>query len=191
MHRFSLSCLAVVFAMYTGAANAAETIISNPNNAKWTPYGKVKPNYVETNSVPGGVALRLAIRAKGNNPWDIGVNAQMLGGIAKGDAVTAGFFSRLARPPKNRQVAMIVARMQQNVSAYESAMEASVDVNDAWTFYCVEGIATRDISKGTLELSLQLASDKQTLDIGPYLVVKHEPGEKPALPCQKLIKAGG
>ncbi len=190
IHRLFPASLVVVFTMFTATAMSAETIISDPTSAKWTPYGKVKPKVVETKSVPGGVALRLAIRAKGTNAWDIGVNAQMLEGIAKGNAVTAGFFARLARPPKHRQVATIGVRVQQNVPTYESAMQASVDVNETWTFYCVQGIATRTISKGSLELSLQLASDKQTLDIGPYLVAKHEPGESVKLPCQKLIKAG-
>jgi hypothetical protein len=189
MRRIFLLCVILVAAMYAGVATPAETTISDPNSAKWVPYGKAKPKYVKTDSVPGGVALRMAIRSKGKNPWDIGVSAPMLGDVAQGEAVVAGFFARVESPPKNRQTATIVARMQQNATPYDSAMQASVDIDDAWTFYCIEGIAARNISKGSLELTLQLASDKQTLDIGPYLVSKHGPDEKAAVPCQKRIKA--
>lgn len=189
MHRTAMLFFAVTVLLSTGIALGAETTISDPNSAKWLPYGAAKPKHVKTDAVSGGVALRMTSRSKGNNPWDSGVSAQMLEDVAQGDVVVAGFFARVETPPKGRQTATIIARMQQNAAPFDGVIQASFEIDGAWTFYCVEGPAKRSIGKGSLELSLQLASDKQILDIGPFMVTKRESGGTTGLPCQKRIKA--
>jgi hypothetical protein len=189
MYRIPMLCSALVAVLSASVALAAETTISDPNSAKWLPYGAGKPKYAKTDAIPGGLALRMTLRSKGANPWDTGVSGQMVGDVAQGDVVVAGFFARVETPPKNRQTATIVARVQQNALPFDSAIQATFEINGTWTFYCVEGAATLSIGKGSLELSLQLASDKQVLDIGPFMVSKRESGDKTGLPCQKRIKA--
>jgi hypothetical protein len=189
MHRIPMFCAALAAILSASAALAAETTISDPNSAKWLPYGAGKPKYEKTEGIPGGVALRVTVRSKGKNPWDTGVSAQMMGDVAQGDVVVAGFFARVETPPKNRQTATIIARVQQNALPFDSATQATFEIDGTWTFYCVEGTAKRSIGKGSLELSLQLASDKQVLDIGPFMVTKRDAGGKSGLPCQKQIKA--
>lgn len=171
------------------SATPKETVIGDATHAQWTPYGTSKPSMVEAPTLPGAAAVRLQVRRKGAQPWDAGVSVQLKEGVEAGDRVIAGFYARAQSPAPGRETATVIVRVQQNGESYDAVIGSTLEVGAEWQFYCVQGPAKRTLGAGALELGLQLASEKQTVEVGPFMVMRGGEGDRTTLPCDRRIAA--
>lgn len=171
------------------SAPPAETVIGDAAHAQWAPYGNGRATNAKAPDLPGGVALRLQVRRKGAQPWDAGLSVQLKDGVQAGERVIAGFYARAQSPAPGRDTATVIARVQQNGQSYDPVIEATFEIGPEWRFHCVQGAAKRGFGAGALELGLQLASEQQTVEVGPFMVVRGGEGERTQLPCERRIAA--
>lgn len=188
--RGSIVALCIALAAPAVSATPPETVIGDASHAQWTPYGSGKASNTRVPDLPGGVALRLKVRQKGAQPWDAGLSVQLKEGVQAGERVIAGFYARAHTPAPGRDTAAVIARVQQNGQSYDAVIEADFEISPEWRFHCVQGPAKRSFGAGSLELGLQLAGEQQTVEVGPFMVVRGGEGERTMLPCDTRITAG-
>lgn len=185
----SFVALWIAWAAPALSTSPAEAVIGDASHAQWVPYGNGKASNARAVDLPGGVALRLQVRRKGAQPWDAGLSVQLKDGVQAGERVIAGFYARAHTAAPGRDTAIVIARVQQNGQSYDPVIEASFEIGPEWRFHCVQGPATRSFGAGSLELGLQLASEQQTVEVGPFMVVRGGEGERTLLPCETRITA--
>jgi endoglucanase len=141
-------------------------LIHPPFPDQLTTYGKVRANVVSDESMPGGQALKAKIRRAGENPWDSGVSGPIVGSIKAGDAIVLVTYVRTDKGTGE----ITAAGLQSNKKPYTSEFSEPISVDENVRRIFISGIASRDFASGEAGYSFQLASQKQTLFIGPLFV---------------------
>ena len=131
-----------------------------------------KPRVREDESVQGGKALRIPVPGKGENAWSVSLSNPIEKPVKAGDAIVLAFWARLEKPPKGEASATIpYAGVQLAKEPYTAIMTEPVTVGPEWKLHEIRGKATRDYAAGELNVSLHLATAKQTIDVGPVFVL--------------------
>lgn len=176
-----LGCLLAGLLMVAGAARAETTagfldkLINVPSAGSWSVNGKSELR--DDSAVAGGKAFRVTVAAKGANLWDVQASAAVTKAIHKGDVILMAFWARAESPAEGRSTALIsTINLQLAAAPYTSLFVDQAEVGPNWKMYFASGTAERDYAAGTVIASLQLASAKQTIDLGPVFVADFGPG---------------
>lgn len=167
-----------VFVLIAGAARA-ETIqdkfINVPSVGAWNVLGAAA-EVRDDNGIPGGQSIRIAVPAKGANPWDVQAIAGVTKPIKKGDIILVAFWARAEVPAEGQSTAVISSiRFQVTTPPYTSVFDAQASVGSTWKMYYASGTADRDYAVGTVGVSMHLATAKQTIDLGQVIIVDFGP----------------
>lgn len=130
-------------------------------------YGKLRPNIVSDESMPGGQSLKARIRRPGKNPWDSGVSGPIAGSIKAGDAIILVAYVKAEKGTGE----IAAAGLQLNKEPFTSEFSKPVSVDENIKRVFISGIASQDFGPGEAGYSFQLASKKQTLFIGPLFIL--------------------
>lgn len=119
----------------------------------------------------GGKALRLKILKKGTNPWDSSVDSMIEKPIKAGDQIALVFSARLEKGDGGATTTTLpYAAIQMASAPYTTVIQQSAEIGPEWKDIEVRGIADRDYPSGSLKATIQLATAKQTIDLGPVVV---------------------
>lgn len=168
------------------AAVAREAVVSDPASASWAFNGEIRPRATEAPTLPGGQAIRLDVRRKGANPWDIQAIGDILSAIEPGDRITVGFYARAQTPDPQSETITLPVRVQQRTAPFAGALDGTATLTGEWTFHCVTGRATNAIAAGNAQAVVNLASERHVVDLGPFLITRAaaDDAEAPStLPC--------
>lgn len=121
--------------------------------------------------VQGGKALRLDVPRKGKNPWDASVGGPVTKAVKAGDKLVLAFWARLEKGEGGLTTTLPYNAVQLAAAPYTTVMSGAVDVGPEWKLQQVSGKADRDYPANALKVSIQLATQKQTVDVGPIILL--------------------
>jgi len=121
--------------------------------------------------IPGGQFVRVDVSQKGAHPWDVGGGYPIIKPIKAGDVI---FFAIYARAPnlKDGETASIQGLgVVQDGAPYTPIAVAEKRINNQWGVYYISAKSTAAWRRGEAHVAMQLAADKQVIDLGPVLVL--------------------
>lgn len=182
--------VAVCATTLAGAASAQDDIlkhrIDDPQKDHWSTVGAdQKTTVAKSQGVPGDLAYRVKVNAAGADPWSTAAVYSVAGAVKKGDVVLFAFWARAEKPPQGAETADVNVRVQQNAAPYTGVAEAyGLKVGPEWKMYYVSAKSPVDVGPGQGSAQVHLGKAKQTVDLGPALVLDLGPD----YPMAKLPK---
>jgi hypothetical protein len=147
----------------------AKQIINDPTNPQ---VAGAKAALRDDPKVQGGKALRIEIRGKGANPWDASVGGPIAKPVKAGDKLILAFWARLEKGENGAATSTLPYNAIQLAAApYSTIVGGSNEIGPDWKLQQVAGKADRDYPAGALKVTIQLATAKQTIDVGPIIVL--------------------
>lgn len=123
-------------------------------------------------SVQGGRALRVPVPGRSDQPWSVSVAVPITQAVHAGDQLILAFWARLEQGENGATSASLPYNAVQLAAApYTALFTGPATVGPAWEMHEVRGRADRDFAAGDLNVSLHLATGRQTVDIGPVFVL--------------------
>lgn len=152
-------------------------LLNNPYDIQWRTDGSdKKEEVVKSEGAPGGMAYRVTVKKKKQNPWDTATRIPMTASIEKDDVILMSFWARSVKPPKGRDAGDISVSIQRNIEPYDSVLEERIDLGTEWKLYSAAGTASRDYSSDKTQINFNLARAKQTVEFGHFYVMNLGPG---------------
>lgn len=167
-----LTC-AVLLAAPLAAAQDDDILkkrISDPVKDVWQTQGKWQKtsSAVKSEGVPGGYAYRVQVYRPDEKPWEVAAQAPISGAMKQGDVVLLGFWARAQEPAEG----VVNARIQQSAEPYAAIAEVGgLKIGPEWKMYYVSGKSPMTLGPGQGNVSVHLASARQTIDLGPFTVL--------------------
>jgi len=122
--------------------------------------------------VQGGKALRIQVRRKGANPWDIAVQTAIDKPVKAGDSLMFAFWVRLDKGEGGATTATLPYNaVQLSTAPYTALFVSPAEIGPEWKLVEVRGKTDADHAAGTLNATIHLATGEQTVDLGPMFVV--------------------
>ncbi|MFL6758939.1 hypothetical protein [Sphingomonas sp.] len=150
-------------------SDLARQIINDPSNPQ---VAGAKAALRDDPKVQGGKALRITIKGKGANPWDASVGGPIAKPVKAGDKLILAFWARLEKGENGAATATLpYDAIQLATAPYSTVVSGSNQIGPEWKLQQVAGKADRDYPAGTLKVTIQLATAKQTVDVGPIIVL--------------------
>lgn len=149
------------------------SLINDPRDLVWQTQGPLEVKGVQDDEIPGGgAARRYEVKAKGANLWSTQTYVPLLSDIARGDVVTVGFYARTVSADTSDGRGVIGVRVQERVAPYSGFADDTLFIGSEWKWYEVSGTANVALKQENVNIVLQLAGAKQTIEIGQTIVVK-------------------
>jgi len=127
-------------------------------------------------AVQGGKALRVPVRRKGANPWDISVSTGIDKPIKAGDSLLFAYWARLEKGEGGASSATLsYSGVQMSAAPYTTLFSGPAEIGPEWKLVEIRGKAEQDYAAGTLHATIHLAAAEQTVDFGPIFVVNLGP----------------
>ena len=127
-------------------------------------------------AVQGGKALRVVVRSKGANPWDIAVQTPITQPVAGLDRLLLAFWARLEKGEGGATTTTLPYNaVQMSGAPYTALFAGPAEIGPEWKLLEVRGKADADHAAGTLNATIHLAAAAQTVDLGPIFVVNLGP----------------
>lgn len=159
-------------ALATLDAQLPGTLINNPYDIQWRTDGSDKrESVVKSEGAPGGMAYRVTVKKRKQNPWDTATRIPMTTDIEKDDVILMSFWARSAKPPKGKDVGDIGVNIQRNIDPYDSIFDERIELGQEWKLYSVSGKASRNYSTDKTQINFNLARAKQTVEFGQFYVM--------------------
>lgn len=150
-------------------ARIAGMIINDPGAPQ---VNKAKASIIDDARVTGGKALRVQVAAKGKNPWDSNVSSALKKPIKAGDNLLLVFWARLEQGENGATSTTLPWNALSLTSPPWTGIAAGpADIGPEWKQFEFTGKADKDYSPSDLNISIQLATARQTVDFGPILLL--------------------
>jgi hypothetical protein len=131
-----------------------------------------KPRLRDDPAVQGGKALRVPVRRKGANPWDISVSTAISKPIKASDSLLLAYWARLETGEGGATSATLAYNgVQLSAAPYTTLFSGPAEIGPEWKLVEIRGKADQDYAAGTLHATIHLAAAEQTVDFGPIFVV--------------------
>lgn len=122
--------------------------------------------------VQGGKALRVVVRGKGTNPWDVAVESALTQPVKAGDQLLLAFWARLEKGEGGATTTTLPYNaVQLSAAPYTALFSGPAEVGPEWKLHEIRGKADADRAAGTLKATIHLATAAQTVELGPIFVV--------------------
>lgn len=129
-------------------------------------------------AVQFGRALRVPVPGRSEQPWSVSVAVPIRGAVAAGDNLILAFWVRLERGDNGATTAELPYNAVQLAAApYTALFTGAVTATPEWRLHEIRGRADRAYPAGALNVSLHLATGRQTIDIGPVFVLNMGQGD--------------
>lgn len=151
----------------------ANRIISIPNPNAYRVDGVRTGARVRADpGVQFGRALRVPVPGRNEQAWAVAVAVPINRPVAAGDHLILAFWARLEEGENGATTAELPYNSVQLATApYTALFHGGVTVTPRWQLFQIRGNADRDYAADTLNVSLHLATGRQTVDIGPVIVL--------------------
>jgi hypothetical protein len=171
MKRFALAfgCALAGLLLAPAAAQDALNIINDPGAPQVNgASGRLRDDA----NVQGGKALRVVVRARGANPWDVAVESPITQPVKAGDQLLLAFWARLEKGEAGATTTTLPYNAVQLAAApYTTVLTGPAEITSEWKLHEVRGKADADHAAATLKATIHLAGAAQTVDLGPIFVV--------------------
>ena len=170
MYRIAACLLAIApAAAATAQIDLASRIINDPGAPQVT---GVKGRLVDDPGVQGGKALRVAVPKKGRNNWDSVVESTITKPVKAGDRLVIMVEARLEKGEANAATATIpYVAVQQAAAPYSGVISGQITLSPQWKMHQIEGRSASAYPAGALKATIQIGNAKQTIDLGPIVVL--------------------
>lgn len=166
----TIAAVLVLAALPLAPAPAQDELVFINNPAE--PYvNGARPKLRDDPAVQGGKALRIQVKRKGANPWDVSVQTTIIKPVKAGDQLLFAFWARLEEGEGGATTATLPNAVQQSVSPWTWLFGSPVEIGPEWKLHEVRGKADKDYAANTLNATIHLASAAQTVDLGPLMVI--------------------
>jgi hypothetical protein len=123
-------------------------------------------------AVQGGKALRVVVRQKGANPWDVAVESAIAQPVKAGDNLLLAFWARLEKGEGGATTTTLPYNaVQVSAAPYTTLFAGPAEIGPEWKLHEVRGKVDADHPAATLKATIHLATAAQTVDLGPIFVV--------------------
>jgi hypothetical protein len=179
MIRLALAAAAASLALAAGPVGAQEQapddilskIINVPAPSAYRVDG-TRGEVRKDEAVQGGKALRVAVPGKSDKPWSVAVANPISKPVKAGDRLVLAFWARLAKGEGGATSASLPYNaVQLAADPWTPVFTGPVTIGPEWKLHEVQGKADKDYAAGALNVSIHLATAKQTIDLGPVFVV--------------------
>ncbi|HEY0312579.1 MAG TPA: hypothetical protein VGC56_08795 [Allosphingosinicella sp.] len=174
------ACLAVAASPIAGAlaqpaagGDIASKIVNDPGAPE---VQGAKASLRDDPVVQGGKALRIEVPRKGANTWDSTVGGAIKKPVKAGDTLLLAFYARLERGENGATKTVLPFAGVQLVDApWTPLFQEPVEIGPEWKLLKVKGKVDKSYAAGKLKVTVQLATAKQAVDIGPLIVLNQGP----------------
>lgn len=147
-------------------------IISVPNPQSYRVDGVRNAAVRRDEAVQGGRALRVPVPGRSEQAWTVSVAVPITRAVSAGDDLILAFWARLERGADGATSAQLPYNAVQLAAApYTPVFTGAVTIGPEWQMHEIRGRAARNHAAGELNVSLHLATGRQTVDIGPVFVL--------------------
>ena len=123
-------------------------------------------------SVQFGKALRVPVPGRNEQAWTVAVAVPIIQPVQAGDNLVLAFWARLQEGENGATSTELPYNSVQLASApYTALFFGPATIGPQWQIHEIRGRADRDYAAGALNVSLHLATGRQTVDIGPVFVL--------------------
>lgn len=131
-----------------------------------------KAKLVNDPNAQGGKALRVTVAKKGANAWDSVVESAVKKPIKAGDQLILAFQARLHQGDGGATTGTLPYNaVQLSAAPYSSVVQGSADIGPEWELQEIKGKADKDHAAGTAKVTIHLGNAKQTVDLGPIVLL--------------------
>jgi len=146
-------------------------VINEPGTA-YTFYGPgMTQKQMKDSEIPGGVFVRVDVSQKGGHPWDVGGGYSVDKPIKAGDVIFFAIYARAPNLKDGETASMPGLGVCQNAAPYTPIAVADKQITNQWGVYYIAAKATSAWRRGEAHIAMQLAADKQVIDLGPVFVL--------------------
>lgn len=154
-----------------GQDDLSSKIINVPAPAAFRVDG-AKGTVRKDETVQWGKALRVQIPGKSEQAWTVGVASPITKPVKAGDKLILAFWARLEKGENGATSAALPYNAVQLASApYTPLFTGGVTIGPEWKLHEVKGQADKDYAADSLNVAIHLATGKQTVDLGPVIVL--------------------
>jgi hypothetical protein len=136
-----------------------------------------KGKLIDDATVMGGKAVRIDVPRKGTNPWDISVNSPVKKPVKAGDTLLLVFAARLVQGENGATTTLPWNAVSLASPPWTGIVGGSADIGPEWKTVEIRGKADKNYATGTLGAGIQLATARQTVDLGPIIVLDLGPSQ--------------
>jgi hypothetical protein len=127
---------------------------------------------IDDSKVMGGKALRVQVPGKGKNAWDISVASPLKKPVKAGDTLVLVFPVRLEKGENGATTTSLPWNAVSLTSPpWSAVIGGPADIGPEWKSIEIKGKADKDYAAGALAVGIQLATARQTIDLGPIVVL--------------------
>ncbi len=150
-------------------ATIASKIVNDPSAPE---VRGVKGKLIDDPQVTGGKALRVEVPRKGQNAWDISVNSALKKPVKAGDTLLLVFPARLVEGENGATSTTLPWNSVSLTSPpWSGVIGGPADIGREWKMIEITGKADKYYAPGALAAGVQLATARQTIDLGPLIVL--------------------
>lgn len=132
----------------------------------------IKGKLIDDPKVTGGKALHIEIPRKGQNAWDISVNSAVKKPVKAGDTLLLVFDARLLQGENGATTTTLPWNsVSLTGPPWSGVIGSSADIGPEWKTIEIKGKADKNYAVGQLAAGIQLATAKQTVELGPLIVL--------------------
>ena len=138
----------------------------------YTFYGQgFTQKVVKDAQIPGEHYVRVDVTQKGLHPWDIGAQYAVNKPIKSGDVVFFAIYARAPNLKDGESIAISGVGVGQTEAPYSSIAMTEMHLTNRWNVYYASAKTATATPRGQARASVQLAGDKQVVDLGPLIVL--------------------
>ena len=135
-------------------------------------HPELKAEPVPVKLLPGGKAMRLQIPRKGQNAWDISVNSALKKPVKAGDTLLLVFQAKLVQGENGVTTTTLPWNSNSLTGPpWSGVVGGPTDIGPDWKMVEIKGKSDKNYAPGALAAGIQLATAKQTVDLGPIIVL--------------------
>jgi hypothetical protein len=153
----------------------SETLIKKVINEPGTAYtfygGGMTQKRMKDPDLPGGAFVRVDVSQKGAHPFDAGGGYPINKPIKAGDVIFFAIYARAPNLKDGETASMPGLGVCQDGAPYTSIATEDKKITNRWGVYYISAKAASAWKRGESHIALQLAADKQVIDLGPVFVL--------------------
>jgi hypothetical protein len=154
------------------ASDMANRIINDPSNPTVT---GASARLLNDSKVQGGKALRVTVPRKGEHPWSASIGGPINKPVKAGDNLVLAYWVRLEKGEAGPTTTLPYGGIQLSSAPYTSVVNDSAEIGPDWKLVQVKGKADKDYPAGALNVTIHVATARQTIDFGPVIALDMGP----------------
>jgi hypothetical protein len=166
-------CFAIAAAIILPHAASAQDDLANRiiNDPSAPQVTGASARLLDDKKVQGGKALRITVPRKGANVWDVSIGGPIKKAVKAGDTLELAYWVRLEKGETGPTTTLPYGGIQLGSAPYTSVVNDSAEIGPEWKLVEVKGKADKDYPAGTLNITVHLATARQTIDFGPVIAL--------------------